>query len=545
MDVDEEYPLVPKLEPRDASTDRRFGIPFRSAIELFPLPSRCYEIVTLTCLFVVLWAWIALPFFLVHFDSSEDDGSDDANHRIGWSTAVNVILQGGIGLVAVFALSTGVAQYWSAFSSTARRASDTRSDVEHVVCIPIYNESFAVLLPGLQSINNQGNAARIHVVFGTEEAAAISKEDKAALEDQIRAELSNCASVNLYEHPRQVPGHVTGCGSNVNSAMDMFGADNNGSCSGADSTGRCCDVDRMIYTKIDAQVIVERGYFKHLEARFEAWSDDSSADKRAILWQPVVLHTLNAERAWGFANLYGMMNTCFVIFTTPLNMVVFGQYSCPLRVYVEAGFTHPGFVAEDLVTCTQIGSKHWRGAEVEAVPYRIIKAPTVGVTFCGALSEWRNQVRRFSGGTVWTLPSQIKHSKGWFSACCSVLLVLLRFTPSIAFTVTTLSVIITYTTGYVHGSTASLVIAMIPLFAITLLIGVVFPVMEFRLIAQCEQGPRMSAQIWFSRLLWLHVFILMNACVDLCTVCETCFCGIASQTYKARTKSEAESKTSK
>ena len=197
---------------------------------------------------------------------------------------------------------------------------------------PMYNEDIDVLRPGLESINNQPQAPNVTVIIGFE--ARVGAVSNTQREAAVRGILSNVKAVHIFSHPENVPGHIRGCGSNQCWAMNHF----------LQSTTE--DISEWVFMKVDAQVVVQPGLLTELEYRMSAWKKN----RRPVVWQPLVLHTINNNRAYAVGSLFAQNVEFFVIglFGQPLiSLFPSGQYAMPMEQYVRAGMHHPSIMAED------------------------------------------------------------------------------------------------------------------------------------------------------------------------------------------------------
>ena len=240
----------------------------------------------------------------------------------------------------------------------------------------------------------------VTVIVGFEERAG--HEGNVRREKAVRQLLSNVKAVHIFTHPAKVFGHIKGCGSNQSWAMNEF----------LQSTQE--DVSDWVFVKVDAQVIMQPGLLTELQHRMVAWKEH----RRPTVWQPVVLHTINNDRAYAVGSLFAQTVEFFVvgIFGQPLiSLFLFGQYAMPMDQYVRAGMHHPSVMAEDQAITIQCAWTN-RSLTVQPLDHAVTKAPPLGDNLCEAIGETMAQDTRFFVGSILILPWNMLHNPSTLSA---------------------------------------------------------------------------------------------------------------------------------
>ena len=215
------------------------GVDFVSSVDAFPTTSRCFEMLVHSWMICTLILICISPVPLVAFASTE--------------------VSEGV-FLGVFVLVTLIVYlpHWAVpaiYRLITRAYSDEPAkDVpyQHVVSLAVYKETIGVVAAGLHAINSQPQANRIHLVICLEEGAGTADE-KLELKKQIAGQLTNLGWVRFYEHPKGLPNHIPSNGANIHNGMKCFLMD----------FGGLGDIDDWIYTKLDAQMILEYGNSLH------------------------------------------------------------------------------------------------------------------------------------------------------------------------------------------------------------------------------------------------------------------------------------------
>ena len=156
------------------------------------------------------------------------------------------------------------------------------------------------------------------------------------------------------------------------------------------------------------QVVMQPGLLTELEHRMVAWT----RHRRATLWQPLVLHTINKDRCYAIGSLYAQITEFFVtgMFSQPMiSLLAFGQYAMPMAQYVRAGMHHPSMMAEDLAITMQCSWTN-HSLSIEPLDHAVTKSPPLGESLCEAIGETVAQDTRFAVGVVLALPYNLVHN---------------------------------------------------------------------------------------------------------------------------------------
>ena len=348
--------------------------------------------------------------------------------------------------------------------------------------------------------------------------------NKAELKRLIACQVPNLAWVRFYEHPRGVPNHIPGNGSNIHNGMKCFAMD----------FGGLGSVDDWIYTKVDAQMILEYGYFSVLEHKFHAWRKDPTPVP--IIWQPLVLHTINQEQAWSFALNFTLSLSIFTMTTLPMGCA-FCQYAMPLSQLIKAGLQTTHLIAEDGAIAFQSDPATWTGARLEDLPRSVFKAPTLGDSVCSAIGELQQQERRFGGGGFWLLPSQVAAAPSFLGKCLWFGRFFYRFWIAMASVV--FYIVGIFAVYFVPDDSPADANSILITVLFGLPVMVLNPVLEHVLTAKWSaihgQSPLSTTKVLL-RVLSMPFYSLMMVMVEWIILFEVAWSGSQGQVYKPRAK---------
>ena len=462
----------------------------RPAFERFPLPSHLNETMVLLIYFMILLAIASSPTLVATAYGPEAGG---------W------VLTGFALYLQVVSLVVCV-NYLRAILQTRRAIQQPLAPLNNIsigILIPMYNEDVDVVRAGLESINEQPQAPNITVIIGLE--ARVGKESNALRATAVRSILTRVKDVYVFEHPADVPGDIKGCGSNQAWAMNQF-------LQQVDE-----DVSDWLFMKLDAQVVIQPGLLTELEHRMVDWS----RNRRPVVWQPKVLHTINSQTAFAVGSLFAQTVEFFVIgiYGQPLiSMFLFGQYAMPMEQYVRAGMHHPGVMAEDQAITIQCSWTN-RSLTVQPLKHCVTKAPPLGSSLREAIEETLAQDTRFFVGSVLILPWNLMHNPSSLSALSFLVnSLLLRHFTTVAMPIMTFQSMFTIGYGLVRLPIERLEEAlngMIALFnlagpSITVLMALAFALLQHCMIAQ---WPGRASQLSFcaniNRILWMPTLQLL------------------------------------
>ncbi|CAJ1393949.1 unnamed protein product [Effrenium voratum] len=493
----------------------------RTAFERFPLPGRFNEVLVILVYFATLLVIASSPTLLAATRGPEAGG---------WVLLAFFLYLHGVALVVVL-------NYTRAILKARRSRQNVQVPLRAVpfgILIPMYNEDIEILRAGLESINDQPQAPNVTVIIGLE--ARVGEEDNAKREEAVRGILCNVKAVHVFRHPENLPGHIKGCGSNQAWAMSQF----------LQTIEE--DISEWVFMKVDAQVVMQPGLLTELEHRMLAWK----SHRRPVVWQPMVLHTINNSRAYAVGSLFAQTVEFFVIgmFAQPLiSSFVFGQYAMPMDLYVRAGTHHPSIMAEDQAITIQCSWTN-RSLTVQPLNHSVAKAPPLGDSLREAIDETLAQDTRFFVGSVLILPWNLLHNPSTLSCCNFVLTSLfLRHFTTVVMPIMAFQSMFTVGFGYVRLPAERLEEAVNGIFAVfslagpcvTLLMAFTFAVLQSSMIAQWPgRGSQLSFKAIVNQILWGPALQLL---VFLAEVRAFLLCiryGSAGQTgplqYRARKK---------
>lgn len=393
-------------------------------------------------------------------------------------------------------------------------------NARHLVCIPTYLEGITVLRRGLNTINSQPQADHITVIVGCEDAAGYTKEERQILNQQIQQELPNCAAVHFYNHPKGLPGHKSGSGSNIHWALKSF----------SDDFPEDADPEDWIVTKVDAQVEVGHGYFTQLEQQIGAWKKTKT--RRPTIWNPVILHSVNGDKALALTAAIQMIYSVSLFLNVSIRDFSYCCYSLPLTEMVRIGLTHPGLIVEDISAAWQVGREHPFACKIEPVPSCVNKAPPLGTTTREALYETYKQIHRFAGGGYEILPSHLVNCPSVGNIMTTSLGYIFRFWISSFMYVSGACLSLMTTSGAIDLHYKSIFTVCASLLA--LLFIAVMPLVEYSLIRRFGFSCPSPGQ-WARKILFALMGTALLGSIELYTFFQVVFYGNIGE-YRPRKK---------
>jgi hypothetical protein len=261
-------------------------------------------------------------------------------------------------------------------------------EIYHLVLLPMYQEPYAVVREGFESLikANYPND-RLIVVLGVEARAGDeARETAKKIEREFGGKFFRFL---VTEHPGDLPGEIPGKGSNETWAAK-------------EAKRLIIDPLDIPYEKIlvsvfdvDTQIFPE--YFGRLTHAF--LNEDPSMRLRAI-YQPVPLFTNNIYQAPALARVIAFSTTFWQMMqqARPERLTSFSSQSVPFQTLVDIGWWHTDVVSEDSRIFWQ-GYLHYHG-QFRVVPlhYPVSMDTNSAPTFWQTMKNNYRQHRRWAWG---------------------------------------------------------------------------------------------------------------------------------------------------
>ncbi len=205
---------------------------------------------------------------------------------------------------------------------------------KNVVFLPLYNESWEVVKPTLNSfLESSYPAKKTYVVISGEER---KKEHWQAMEKLIKENYADkFADLIFYTHPMDLPDEIPGKGSNIHYAEYEFKKY-------ADAKG--WDYIDVIVSVFDIDTIVHKEYFAHLAYLYNKHPrpDHSS-------YQPLTLYNNNLWQSPAIIRLMAFGTSFWMLFSLARldKLVTFSSHSMSFKAIMDVGGHSKDIVSED------------------------------------------------------------------------------------------------------------------------------------------------------------------------------------------------------
>ena len=185
-----------------------------------------------------------------------------------WYTHVDV---GPVGLLStalmVIMFRCTNREMWQAIFPPPPPSGNGTRPTEHLVVVPLYNESEAYLEPMISSLVLARRSWRLTVLFAAEERMSEYWVRKAT----ARLERVGVKVVTV-RHPPNIPNEVPGAAANINWALETFCLESP-------------DPARYILTKCDANGVFDEGYLTEIEGYANQFEDDAFFVQSRPCWR--------------------------------------------------------------------------------------------------------------------------------------------------------------------------------------------------------------------------------------------------------------------
>lgn len=214
------------------------------------------------------------------------------------------------------------------------------SDLYNLVIVAVYNESFDIIDPTIQSIvNGTYDRKRMILVFAYEERGGPDTEETVQqLQKKYSAQFNEVITV---KHPRDLPDEVVGKGGNITYAARYM-----------EKWFKEWDIEykNVLVTTLDADNRPHATYFDYMTYEFV-----TNEERKHMAFQPVAMFTNNIWDVPAPMRVVATGNTFWSIISSmrPHIMRNFAAHSQPMEALVEMDFWSTRTVVED-------GHQFWR-----------------------------------------------------------------------------------------------------------------------------------------------------------------------------------------
>ncbi|MFA5388212.1 MAG: glycosyltransferase family 2 protein [Candidatus Omnitrophota bacterium] len=207
-------------------------------------------------------------------------------------------------------------------------------DIYHLVIIPVFKETGAVVEPGIKGIvSGRYPSSRALVVIALEGRATEEIEkDISGIKDKYKKDFLDFLVVR---HPDNIPGERKVKGANTSYAAKE---------AGAYFDKKKIPYDNVIVSCFDADTVPNPDYFSCLTYRFMI-----TPDRTRRSYQPIPVYHNNIWDVSGFARILDIGTSFFELVeaTNPRNMVTFSSHSMSFRTLVDVGFWPVDMISDD------------------------------------------------------------------------------------------------------------------------------------------------------------------------------------------------------
>ena len=224
--------------------------------------------------------------------------------------------------------------------------------VQHAVIIAAYNEPYEVIEPTIRGLLYTTTPAdHLHIFFAYEERGGPDMQLTAQrLKEKYGAKFG---TYELVEHPRDIPGEITGKGGNITYAgrRTAMWAEENG-----------YDPAEVMVTTLDCDNKPYESYFDYV-----AYEYIRAEDRQRASYQPIALYLSNIWDAPAVTRVIASANCFFNLTQTvrPFSLRNFASHSQPLDALIDMDFWSTRTIVED-------GHQFWRSYFHFDGNYRVI-----------------------------------------------------------------------------------------------------------------------------------------------------------------------------
>src|SRR3989344_2533587 len=206
--------------------------------------------------------------------------------------------------------------------------------INHIVVVPTYNESLAVLRTTLQALAQVDfPLSRLHIVVGFEERAQPEARERAA---RLSQEFGTTFGTLLTTfHPDNLPGEKPVKSANANWAVKK---------AEARLVQQGIGIDHILVSNFDSDTVVSPDYFAYLTYAFI-----THPDRYHVSYQPLPLYNNNVWDAPAFSRVIATGSTFWQMIesTRPERLVTFSSHSLTLQALKDVGYWQKDIISED------------------------------------------------------------------------------------------------------------------------------------------------------------------------------------------------------
>jgi hypothetical protein len=206
--------------------------------------------------------------------------------------------------------------------------------IHHIVVLPTYNESLAVLRTSLAALANVNFPHdRIHVVVGFEERVGEVAHERAK---KIQAEFGGKFKTLLTTfHPDNLPGEAKVKSANATWAIQA---------AEKELAAHAISVANVLVSNFDSDTVVSPSYFSLLTYTFL-----EQPDRYRVSYQPLPMYNNNVWDAPAFSRVIATGSTFWQMIesTRPERLVTFSSHSMTLQALRDVGYWQRDVVSED------------------------------------------------------------------------------------------------------------------------------------------------------------------------------------------------------
>jgi cellulose synthase/poly-beta-1,6-N-acetylglucosamine synthase-like glycosyltransferase len=269
-------------------------------------------------------------------------------------------------------------------------------NIEHIVILPVYQESYEIVRGALQSlIDANYPSERFFVILALEES---EREKNEKIMEQARKEFgSRFGKFFPVFHPSGLSGEIPGKGSNDTWAIRKAKEEI------IDPEG--IPYDQLLVSTFDVDTRPGKEYFGVLVHAFLSDPDGAHSS-----FQPIPIFTNNVYHVSPFARLIGFSSTFWQLMqqARPEQLVTFSSHSMPFRGLVDSGYWDTDIVSEDSRIFFQALMQHGGRWKVTPLFYPVYMDAVEGKGFWDAIQNLYKQQRRWAWG-IENFPYMMSH----------------------------------------------------------------------------------------------------------------------------------------
>jgi len=258
-------------------------------------------------------------------------------------------------------------------------------NVHHIIILPTYDESLAVLKTSLQSLADvEFPHERLHVVVGFEERAGQPARDRAA---KLQQEFGKTFGTLLTTfHPDGLPGEARVKSANATWAVKELEKE---------LARQNINSDHILVSNFDSDTVVSPNYFAMLTYTFI-----THPDPYRVSYQPLPMYNNNVWDAPAFSRVIATGSTFWQMIesTRPERLVTFSSHSMTLRALRDVGYWQRDIISEDSRIFWQCLIKYHGQYRTEPLYTTVSMDAALAPTWWQTLKNQYKQKRRWAWG---------------------------------------------------------------------------------------------------------------------------------------------------